>query len=70
MHIHIDAFIYRYIGDGSKATYALHLSHWFRGEYKVTVKVYNEHSDVLQIIEDALSDELKPAFGKQGSNNK
>lgn len=56
----------------SKDTYALHLSHWFKGETKITIKIYDEslENEVLQIIEDALSHELKPAFGKQGGNNK
>lgn len=62
--------ISEHMGDGNKATYALHLSHWFNGEYKVTVKVYECSAEVLQIIEDALSDKLKPAFGKQGGNNR
>ena len=65
--------IEQHLGIGrSKDTYALHLSHWFKGEYKITIKVYHELLDieVLQIIEDALSHDLKPAFGKQGGNNK
>lgn len=57
---------------GSKDTYALHLSHWFKDETKITIKIYDEsvENEVLQILEDALSHELKPAFGKQGGNNK
>ena len=57
-------------GDGHKETYALHLRHWFKGQYKIIVKEYNVAKEVLQIIEDDLSEQLKPAFGKQGGNNK
>jgi hypothetical protein len=57
-------------GDGHAGTYALHLKHWFVGEPKITIKQYDEAKDVLQIIEDDLSDRLKPAFGKKGGNNK
>ena len=56
-------------GNGTSKTYALQLDHWFMGQYKITIKEYEEASEV-QIIEDALSDILKPAFGKKGSNNK
>jgi len=62
--------IEQHIGDGYKGTYALHLRHWFNGTYKITIKQYDESKDVLQIIEDDLSDKLKPAFGKQGGNNR
>jgi len=62
--------IYQHIGDGPKGTYALHLRHWFKEQYKVSIKVYDESADVLQIIEDDLSDQLKPAFGKSGGSNK
>ncbi len=62
--------IKEHMGKGNNNTYALHLSHWFRGNYKVTVKQYDVTNEVLQIIEDDLSDLLKPAFGKQGGNNK
>jgi hypothetical protein len=60
------------MGNGSKSTYSLHLKHWFKGRIKIIVKVYDLELEklVLQIIEDDLSDRLKPAFGKQGSNNK
>ena len=58
-------------GDNTK-TYALHLKHWFKGDYKITVQEYSDDLDkeVLQIIEDNLSYNLKPAFGKKGGNNK
>jgi Uri superfamily endonuclease len=64
--------IKEHIGDGSKSTYSLQLKYWFRGNYKITIKVYdNEISrEIIQIIEDNLSHQLKPAFGKQGSNNR
>ena len=62
--------IEQHLGRGNKGTYALHLSHWFSGQYKVTVKQYDVSDAVLQIIEDDLSHSLKPAFGKQGGNNK
>lgn len=62
--------IEQHMGQGNKGTYALHLSHWFKGKYKVTVRQYDVSDEVLQIIEDDLSDRLKPAFGKQGGNNK
>ena len=62
--------IEQHMGQGNKGTYALHLSHWFEGNYKVTVKQYDVADEVLQIIEDDLSESLKPAFGKQGGNNK
>ncbi len=60
----------QHIGEGHKGTYALHLSHWFDGKYVITVKQYNIAREVLQIIEDNISDKLSPAFGKQGGNNK
>ena len=62
--------IEQHIGNGHKATYALHLRHWFRGKYKITVTQYDVPDEVLQILEDDLSDRMKPAFGKRGGNNK
>ena len=62
--------IEQHIGDGHKDTYALHLKHWFKGKCKITIKQYDEIKDVLQIIEDDLSDKLRPAFGKKGGNSK
>ncbi len=62
--------IEQHIGKGNKGTYALHLSHWFTGKYKITVKQYDVTNEVLQIIEDDTSHTLRPAFGKLGSNNK
>ncbi|QYJ76689.1 GIY-YIG nuclease family protein [Shewanella sp. FJAT-52076] len=62
--------IEQHLGEGAKDTYALHLKYWFRGDYKITIKVFEQPKEVLQIIEDALSYELAPAFGKQGGNSK
>lgn len=64
--------IKEHLGDGSKSTYSLQLKHWFNGSYKITIKVYDDKisREVIQIIEDNLSHQLKPAFGKQGGNSK
>lgn len=62
--------IEQHIGNGSPSTYALHLSHWFTGVYKITVTQYDVSDEVLQILEDDLSDRLEPAFGKRGGNNR
>jgi len=62
--------IEQHLGHGHKGTYALHLKYWFTGNYKITIMQYEVPKEVLQIIEDDLSDKLKPAFGKQGGNNK
>lgn len=62
--------IQQHMGDGHAGTYALHLKHWFKANYRITIKQYSETKEVLQIIEDDLSESLKPAFGKQGGNNK
>ncbi|MBA6356495.1 MULTISPECIES: GIY-YIG nuclease family protein [unclassified Colwellia] len=62
--------IKQHIGDGHKGTYALHLKHWFKGDYKITIMEFDKTRDVLQIIEDDISERLSPAFGKKGGNNK
>lgn len=62
--------IAQHLGKGPEGTYALHLEFWFEEAYEIEIKIYNETREVLQIIEDDLSEELKPAFGKQGGNNK
>lgn len=62
--------IEQHLGYGHVGTYALHMKHWFTGKHKITIKQYGVTKEVLQIIEDDLSDQLKPAFGKQGGNNK
>ena len=62
--------IKQHIGDGHIGTYALHLKHWFAGDYKITIMEFDKKRDVLQIIEDDISERLAPAFGKKGGNNK
>jgi len=62
--------IEQHLGKGYYGTYALHLNFWFTGNYKITIKQFNVSRDVLQIVEDSLSDQLKPAFGKQGGNSR
>lgn len=62
--------ISQHVGYGPKSTHALHLSHWFNGDYKITVTSYDVTDEVLQILEDDLADQLKPAFGKRGGNNR
>lgn len=62
--------IEQHIGLGHPKTYALHLSYWFNEGYEITVSEYDEGREVVQLIEDAISHDLKPAFGKTGSNNK
>ena len=54
-----------------KSTYSLQLGHW-AGERKFQIHIseYNVERDVLQLIEDSKSYDLKPAFGKMGGNNK
>lgn len=61
--------IMQHKGHGSERTYALHLKNWFKGEYRIRIKIYDEPKEVIQIIEDSLSHDLAPAFGKQGGNN-
>ena len=62
--------IKQHVGDGPAGTYALNLKHWFKGKYIISVKIYREPIEVLQIIEDDLADKLSPAFGKRGGNNR
>ncbi|WP_019027531.1 hypothetical protein [Colwellia piezophila] len=62
--------IKQHIGDGHKGTYSLHLKHWFNGDYKITIMEFAQPRDVLQIIEDDISERLAPAFGKKGGNNR
>lgn len=61
--------IEQHLGIGHHNTYALHLKHWFKGEFKIVVLEYDTNPKVLQLIEDALSHTLAPAFGKRGLNN-
>lgn len=51
-------------------TYALRLVNWFQGEYEIEIRTYKVPSNILQLIEDNLSHNLHPAFGKTGGNNK
>lgn len=60
----------QHIEKAPKDTYALNLECWFKSNYIITIKVYDVEPAVLQIIEDAISYDLKPAFGKQGGNGK
>jgi len=62
--------IKEHLGEGSKSTYSLQLKYWFKGNYKITIYTYDISSNILQIIEDNLAYNFKPAFGKQGGNNK
>jgi len=62
--------LHQHTTNSPKGTYALRLKEWFSGEYEIQIKVYKETNNVLQLIEDNLSFNLKPAFGKRGSNNK
>jgi hypothetical protein len=62
--------LYQHTIESHKDTYALRLNDWFTGQYEIQIKVYKETNNVLQLIEDNLSFNLKPAFGKRGSNNK
>lgn len=61
----------QHVGEGPNGTYALHLKHWFEGKYKITIRDYGDlDRSIIQLIEDDLSYELKPAFGKKGGNGK
>lgn len=64
--------IEQHLGLGNKNTYSLQLKWWIEGEFEITVQEYDENLslEILQIIEDNLSYQLKPAFGKTGGNNK
>ena len=63
--------IKQHLGNGPKSTYALHLSYWAaEQEIEIEILQYNVPREVLQLIEDSISSELKPAFGKLGGNNK
>jgi hypothetical protein len=62
--------IRQHLGDGHKATSALHLKHWCDPIYQVRVLVYPDlPRPVMQILEDSTAYQLKPAFGKRGPNN-
>ena len=57
------------LGTNNK-TYALRLVNWFQGEYEIEIRTYKVAPNILQLIEDNLSHNLHPAFGKTGGNNK
>lgn len=59
-----------HLGYGNELTSALQLSHWYYGFWKIEVCEYNTSKEIIQIIEDSLAYDLKPAFGKRGPNNK
>ena len=61
----------QHFGFGPSKTYALHLQHWFKGFVSIDVLDYTDTTrPVLQLVEDAISSELMPMFGKQGGNSK
>lgn len=60
----------QHLKEGPKYTYALHMAHWFKVKVITKILEYNVKLPVLQIIEDSISYNLKPSFGKQGGNNK
>ena len=62
--------IKQHTGIGPRTTYSLNLKEWFSGKYIITVMEYDVTSEVIQIIEDSISFDIKPAFGKMGCNNK
>lgn len=51
-------------------SYALRLNDWFKGRYKITVLEYYTTPREIQKIENKMWEDLKPAFGKKGGNNK
>lgn len=67
----VKARIRQHLGDGHKASSALHLKHWCKATYQVRVLVYPDlPHPVMQILEDSMAYERKPAFGKTGPNNR
>lgn len=63
--------ITQHYGDGPAGTYALHLKYWAGSrDFRITIFEYAVAKPVLQIIEDAMSYDLQPAFGKMGGNSK
>lgn len=62
--------IKQHMGEGHKSTYSLHMKHWFgKRRAKISIIEYDVARPVLQIIEDAISYKLLPAFGKHGGNS-
>lgn len=67
----VKARIRQHLGYGPASTSALHLKEWCNTPFQIRVLVYPRlPRSVLQIVEDAISHDLKPAFGKSGPNNK
>jgi len=63
--------IKEHLGDGHKSTYGLNLKHWFSPRAAtISILEYDVSPEVLQIIEDAISHDLVPAFGKSGGNGR
>lgn len=62
--------IREHLGLGYQRTSAMHLNSWadcLAGSFQITVLPYDHiPSDLLQILEDQLSDEMKPILGKKG----
>lgn len=60
-----------HFGFGAKSTYSLHLSSWasqLGGEFQINILKYdNVEQRVLCALEDKLSEELTPLFGRRGS---
>lgn len=60
-----------HLGLSSKQTYSLQLAQWikpFKGALRFTVYYFHEEVEqsILEALEDALWQELKPMFGRQG----
>ncbi|WP_397589339.1 hypothetical protein [Sphingorhabdus sp.] len=60
-----------HLGLGAKSTYSLHMSSWATslvGDFEIEILKYTDiDQTVLCAIEDQLSKELKPLFGRRGS---
>ncbi len=59
------------IKNSGRSTYSLYLKDWWEDHSSLTITIWNltnaVTSDVLQIIEDSIWEELRPLFGKKGS---
>lgn len=63
----VKARIRQHLGDGHKATSALHLKHWCDPIYQVCVLVYPDlPRPVIQILEDSMAYKLKPPSARRG----
>jgi hypothetical protein len=60
-----------HLGFGAKSTYSLHMSSWATGlvgDFEIEILKYTDiDQTVLCAIEDQLSKEMKPLFGRRGS---